>query len=170
MNALHIHFTRYSATLRACSGVLASYGARAIPGGIITYPNKCPKIRVLPQQMSKNSIFTPTHVQKLDFYPNKCPSVTDPCMHGYIYMYIYSVRSLTLRTLPPSMGTAKNPRSDASRRDDTTTTRWMTTETRRPQTQTRTRTSRSSREIERTRLDSIRDSLAPVRDETDETG
>ena len=48
---------------RARRGVLASYGARAILG-IVTYPNKF---------LSKNSIFTPTNVQKLDFYPNKCP-------------------------------------------------------------------------------------------------
>ena len=33
-------------------GVLASYGARAILG-VVTYPNKCPKTRFLPQQMSK---------------------------------------------------------------------------------------------------------------------
>lgn len=98
-------------------------------------------------------------------------------MHGYIYIYIAFDHSHYVPSIP-SMGTAKPPRSDASRRDETTIRRYDDDDDAMDDDRDETTADADEDEddvdrVERsneTRLDSIRDSLAPVRDETDATG
>jgi len=96
-------------------------------------------------------------------------------MHGYIYVYIYIAFYRSHYVPPPSMGTAKNSRSDASRRDETRR-RYDDDAMDDDRDETTADADEDEDDVDRversneTRLDSIRDSLAPVRDETDETG